>query len=218
MRCALSTVTTRRSWLISFTVRVLGTSTSMPDCRIGAVIIKMTSSTRTTSMKGTMLISDSEICVCLESCGIVSRTYWRPGWDGRACSAKSFFNLRDDFHGKCVQPLRQVPNILQKLVIENQRRNRGEKSRGCGDQRFGDAGSDRAQTRGAGAAQAGKRIDDPPNGPKEPDKRRNRSGGSQPGHSFFHAAHFFGGSKLHAYRNGLQALDPWRMRISGATA
>jgi len=33
-------VTTNRSWLISFTVRVLGTSTSMPDCKIGAVIMK----------------------------------------------------------------------------------------------------------------------------------------------------------------------------------
>src|SRR5439155_25164313 len=70
MRWALSTVTTRRSWLISFTVRVLGTSTSMPDWRMGAVIMKMMSSTRTTSTNGTMLISESEVCVDLESCGM----------------------------------------------------------------------------------------------------------------------------------------------------
>ena len=49
----------------------LGTSTSMPDCKIGAVIMKMMRSTRTTSMNGTMLISESVLCVFLESCGIV---------------------------------------------------------------------------------------------------------------------------------------------------
>src|SRR5437660_2649292 len=74
MRWALSTVTTRRSWLISLTVRVLGTSTSMPDCRMGAVIIKMMSSTSTTSTNGTMLISESEVCVDLESCGMATRS------------------------------------------------------------------------------------------------------------------------------------------------
>src|SRR6267143_6761563 len=74
MRCALSTVTTRRSWLISFTVRVFGTSTSMPDWRIGAVIMKIMSSTRTTSTNGTMLISESEVCVDLESCGMAARS------------------------------------------------------------------------------------------------------------------------------------------------
>jgi hypothetical protein len=31
----------------------------------------MMRSTRTTSMNGTMLISESVLCVCLESCGIV---------------------------------------------------------------------------------------------------------------------------------------------------
>jgi hypothetical protein len=37
-----------------------GTSTSMPDCRMGAVIMKMMRRTRTTSMNGTMLISASD--------------------------------------------------------------------------------------------------------------------------------------------------------------
>src|SRR2546425_4350837 len=63
-------VITKRSSAISFTVLVLGRSTSMPDCRIGAVIMKMTSSTSTTSTKGTMLISESEVPVWRESCGI----------------------------------------------------------------------------------------------------------------------------------------------------
>src|SRR5208337_4583579 len=53
-------VTTRRCSVISLTVRVLGTATSMPDCSTGAVIMKMTSSTSTTSTSGVMLISASE--------------------------------------------------------------------------------------------------------------------------------------------------------------
>src|SRR6266566_8801944 len=46
----------------------------MPDWRIGAVIMKIMSSTRTTSTNGTMLISESEVCVDLESCGMATRS------------------------------------------------------------------------------------------------------------------------------------------------
>src|ERR1017187_5587469 len=53
-------VSTRRCSVISLTVRVLGTETSIPDCNTGAVIMKMTSNTRTTSTSGVMLISASE--------------------------------------------------------------------------------------------------------------------------------------------------------------
>src|SRR5215472_14507359 len=69
MSCILSMVTTRRTSVISLTVCVLGTSTSMPDWRIGAVIMKMMRSTRTTSMNGTMLMSEREVWVDLASCG-----------------------------------------------------------------------------------------------------------------------------------------------------
>ena len=63
-------VTTMRTSVSSLTVFVFGTSTSMPDCRIGAVIMKMISSTSTTSMNGTMLISESEVPVCCCICGM----------------------------------------------------------------------------------------------------------------------------------------------------
>src|SRR5215469_2893348 len=49
--------------MISFTVCVCGTFTSMPDWMMGAVNIKMMSSTSTTSTNGVMLISESELCV-----------------------------------------------------------------------------------------------------------------------------------------------------------
>src|SRR5271157_5090961 len=56
-------VNTSRCSVISFTVRVLGTATSIPDCSTGAVIMKITSSTSTTSTSGVMLISASELRV-----------------------------------------------------------------------------------------------------------------------------------------------------------
>jgi hypothetical protein len=56
-------VMTVRSSVISFTVFVLGTLTSMPDCSTGAVTIKMISRTSTTSTSGVMLISASAVCV-----------------------------------------------------------------------------------------------------------------------------------------------------------
>ena len=52
---------TRRSSVISFTDRVLGTLTSMPDCSTGAVTMKMISSTSTTSTSGVMLMSEREV-------------------------------------------------------------------------------------------------------------------------------------------------------------
>src|SRR6266436_1472956 len=69
--CALSIETTRRCSVISFTECVLGTSSSMPDCRMGAVIMKMIRRTSTMSMNGTMLISEREVCVDLEREGIL---------------------------------------------------------------------------------------------------------------------------------------------------
>src|SRR5271169_6104113 len=70
MRCARSIETTTRDSEISLTVLVFGTSTSIPDCRIGAVIMKITRSTSMTSTKGTILISEREVPVWRASCGI----------------------------------------------------------------------------------------------------------------------------------------------------
>src|SRR6202021_254075 len=58
-----SMVRTRRCCVISLTLRVFGTETSMPDCRTGAVTMKMIRSTSTTSTSGVMLISASEVRV-----------------------------------------------------------------------------------------------------------------------------------------------------------
>src|SRR5208282_5684626 len=96
---------TRRTSLISLAELVAGTSTSMPDWRIGAVIMKMMRSTRTTSMNGTMLISESDVCVPLASCGMFLVAGGRAG---RGKSGKRFFDLGGDFQGKGVQALAEI--------------------------------------------------------------------------------------------------------------
>src|SRR5437016_5263999 len=190
----------------------------IPDWRIGAVIIKMMSSTRTTSTNGTMLISESEVCVDLESCGIFPDSMDAAGWDGSEILVKSFLDLRRDLQGKSVQALSEVANILQKLVVEDHRRDGGEKTRGSGDERFGDARRDGAQAGGTGAAQAGERVDDAPNGAEQTDEGRHGTGGGQPGHAFFDATDFVGGSELHADGDGLQTFQFGRVWIPRGTA
>src|SRR5207249_9941673 len=48
--------------------------------------------------------------------------------------------------------------------------------------------------------------------------RRHRARGAEPGHSLFHPANFFGGSRLHADGYRPQTLEPWRVRVAGNTA
>src|SRR5712664_713215 len=111
----------------------------MPDWRMGAVIMKMMSSTRTTSTKGTMLISESEVCVDLESCGIYCDLPMRPGWRGREKLAKGFLDHHGYFQRKSVQALCEIADILQKMVVENNGRDCRAQSCGGGNKRFGDA-------------------------------------------------------------------------------
>src|SRR5579864_4599787 len=133
-------VTTTRDCGMSFTVCVCGKSTSMPDCKMGAVIIKMMRSTRTTSTSGTILISESDVPVCL-SCGISAdslRTH--------------FFNLCRYFHGEIVHARAQISNPAYEIIVSDDGGNRREKPGGGGDESFRDAGSNGAQAGGARGA------------------------------------------------------------------
>src|SRR6266404_9403847 len=141
---------------------------------------------------------------------VAHSTWYLPG----SCSIKSFFDLRRDFQSKGVQPLGEVANFLQKMVVEDHRWDGSEKTRGGGDQRLGDARSDGAQTGGTGAAQAGERVDDAPHSSEQTDEGRHGTRCRQPGHAFFDAAHLIGGGELHADGNGGQAFQFGWMRIA----
>ena len=141
----------------------------------------------------------------------------RPRAGGRKSLRKSFFDLGSDFKRKSVEALRKIANVLQKVVVENDRRNGYEKASGGGDERFGDARGYGAQAGGTGVAEAGKGVDDAPDRAEEADEGSYGAGGGQPGHAFFDAADFFRGSELHADGDGLEAFQlSSGLRIAGA--
>src|SRR5258708_20576482 len=97
MRCARSIETTTRDSEISLTVLVFGTAYSMPDCRIGAVIMKINRSTSMTSTNGTMFISEREVPVWRASCGIFvfyQLRFARPHNAGKFKRKKELFTQR----------------------------------------------------------------------------------------------------------------------------
>src|SRR5579864_3204743 len=125
-------VTTRRSSLISFTVLVFGRLTSMPDCRIGAVIIKMIRSTSMTSTKGTILISEREVPVWRASCGMRFypdlRLNFIRGVGCMSVGSRHFSLLqvilldqRRDFHGEIIHARAHFANIMHEVVIGDHR-------------------------------------------------------------------------------------------------
>jgi len=50
----------------------------------------------------------------------------QPGAGGRESLSKSLFDLGTNFQSKCVQALREIADVLQKLVVENDRRDGDE--------------------------------------------------------------------------------------------
>src|ERR1035438_3854046 len=121
-----SIVSTRRCSVISLTVRVLGTETSMPDCRTGALIMKMMSSTRTTSTSGVTLISASEDWV--RPLLLVKATVHLPGWFG-AGSARglsrphgNLFQRVQQFAAKVVGSGGKDPDARGELVVGDEGR------------------------------------------------------------------------------------------------
>src|SRR3989442_3833520 len=89
---------------------------------------------------------------------VAHSTWYLPG----SCSIKSFFDLRRDFQSKGVQPLGEVANFLQKMVVEDHRWDGSEKTRGGADQRLRDAPSDGAPAADPGPAPSGKPGADAP--------------------------------------------------------
>src|SRR5713226_10604210 len=197
-------VITRRLSAISLTVLVLGSSTSMPDCRMGAVIMKMISSTSTTSTKGTILMSESEVPVWRASSGMATRLLKKsvPGE-----LSVILFDLRAHLHGEIVHARGQLLDVVQVEVVGHHRRDGCEQPGRGGDERLGNPRGHNAQAGRTGAAQAGEGVHDAPDGAEQADERRHRAGGGQPGHPLFEAADLVGGDQLHGHRDRVGALE-----------
>lgn len=130
-------------------------------------------------------------------------------------SRKSFLDLGGEFVGESVEALGEIANVLQEIVVGDERRDGGKESGGGGDEGFGDTGSDSAEAGGTGSAEAGEGVNDAPDGAEQTDEGSDARGGGEPGHTLFDAANFVGGCQLHADSNGLQGLEFGRIRIAG---
>ena len=132
-------------------------------------------------------------------------------------SGKRFFDLGGKLEGEGVKTLGQVANVLEKVIVGNERGDGGEETGRGGDKRFGDARSNGAETGGAGGAEAREGVDNAPNGAEESNERSHGGGGSEPGHALFDAADFVGRSELHADGDRLKRFEFGGRGIAGTS-
>jgi len=115
--------------------------------------------------------------------------------------------LGGELEGEGVEALAEIADVLEEIVVRDERWDGGEKAGGGGDEGFGDAGRDGAEAGGAGSAETGEGVNDAPDGAKQANEGSGAGGGGEPGHAFFGAANFFGGGLLHADGDGLDGFE-----------
>ena len=133
---------TRRSSVISLTVRVWGTLTSIPDCSTGAVTMKIDQQRRTTSTSGVMLISAREVCV--RPLGAVKAITAAPPEFPRPRSRLLALDGVQHFQGKVIATRRKVADGASDQVVGNHCWNRRRQSGGGRDQGLRRCPGDRA--------------------------------------------------------------------------
>src|SRR5690554_6325938 len=151
---------------------VSGKSTVTPWVSMGAVTIKITSSTSITSMQGTTLISDIGLRRCW---GIIPMPFLPPLPFARcqpsACGLVVVVNpaMQDagEFLREGLVVLQQSIRHSSEPVVGNNRRNRGKQTHGGGDQGFGNARRNRSQGCLLNLRQATEGIHDAPNGTEQ---------------------------------------------------
>src|SRR6185312_12779530 len=132
----------------------------MPDCSTGSVIMNMISSTSTTSTKGVMLISASEVRVfpLLLVKATLDLPLPRILGAGAAlhlrCLRGNLFKRVQQLAGKIIGRRGEHPHARGELVVCHYGRNGDEQAGGRGDQRFGNARPNGAQLSGSGFTQA----------------------------------------------------------------
>src|SRR5579883_724692 len=177
-RWSLSMVSTVRCSVISLTVFVLGTATSMPDCSTGAVSMKITSSTSTTSTSGVILISAREVCVCplllvKATCGLPFQWIF-------VFRDREFFHAVQQLAGEIIHARAELAAPRRELVVGNDSRNCDHKAcRSC-NQRLRYTRSHSPQRCRAGCAESVEGIDNTHDGSEKADKRGDCADGRQP--------------------------------------
>src|SRR5262245_40232270 len=164
------------SWLWMLVVAVLGRATEMPWWSIGAVTMKMISSTSMTSTSGVTLMS-------------ARWSNGSPDWRWNAICDQDTAALGE-------VPLRQIDELQREVlhsgalladfphevVVENHRGDCGGETRRGVHERAGDAGSDGGDRGGARQADRAERLHDAPHRAEEADEGTRRGRRREKGH------------------------------------
>src|SRR5215472_14376732 len=189
-------VTTRRCSVISLTVRVFGIATSMPDCSTGAVIMKITSSTSTTSTSGVMLISAREDCVLPLLVVKATANLLRLVARRRGVAHRNLFERVQQFPAEVVGCRCEDADTRGELVVSDNRWNCYKQAGGGGDKRLRDAGGNSTQRCGAGGAKAMKCVDHTHDSAEETDERAGGGDGGEPAEPAFERGYGLAGRGL----------------------
>src|ERR1700722_3753840 len=166
----------------------------MPDCSTGAVTMKMTSRTRTTSTSGVMLISASEVRVWPELA--VKATCGLPLHRILVGVQTDFFEAVEQFAGKVVHAGGKLAQRRSELVVGDNRWD-GDEQAGCGrDEGLRDARGHSAQCSCPLCTEAVESIHDAHHGAEQAHERRYRADGGQPGKAALQHGKRFAGRSL----------------------
>ena len=160
-----------RSWP-SACAFVFGRSTGTPTVSSGAVTMNTMSSTSITSTNGVTLISAIGRLRRRRPRPFGALTQQRPS--AAAFSSSWRDRIAENSSAKRVEPVDIAADVVDEVVVENHRRNRGEQAHRGGKQRFGDAGRDDGQRRVMARGDRRERIHDAPHRAEQV-RRRARS-------------------------------------------
>src|SRR5579863_1420292 len=178
-------VITGRSSAESLVSWTTGACTSRPNSMTCAVSMKMISSTRTTSTRGTTFISDM---VPIETPPRRRRPFepFEPAVEIailiRCLLLEASFRQVEKFQREILHARADLLNYVPEVIVEDSGGDCTRQSHGGGHQGARDAGADGAHAGGAGKTELIEGVDDSQHGPKQADEGAYRGAGRQPTH------------------------------------
>src|SRR5919108_70147 len=176
---------------------------------IGAVTINITSSTNITSTSGvTLICASTPASRCGEASIAIITSF-------RILLKKMSFGDIQKFVRKIIHFDRQHFDLLNKVIVSHQSRNRSRQPDGRRDQGFGDARGNRLDARGVCDTEASKGVHYAPNGSKQSNKWRGARRSRQESKIVLEFGGLHAGCALHRTRNILYAPQLGRKVLSG---
>src|SRR5512146_3404267 len=115
---------------------------------------------------------------------------------------RSALKYVEQFQREIVAARGEFANLVAEGVVSNYRRNGRKQAGRGGDEGLGNARRYRPQGGGARSAQSLKGVNNAPHRAEQPDKRRDRAGGGQPGEAALQTRHLFRSRNLSRALNG----------------